>query len=217
MGFAEIQAAFAATAGAPPQPATAAFAPSPFAGGGAAVAAPQGVQGSFAFTPPPAVPGPAAPAAFAFTPPAGAPTFAPINPPGERAALADPFAPVAAAVIEAPAHAAEAPAEPKAKRTRKAKFTPEDVAQAAATSPHPFADQAALNASEYQQPPSGYPFDTDPAKVAEVNRLIYLGDEGAAIAKLPADGSTVEDIVQELFARGVSSVHLTFTRGDGSA
>lgn len=183
MGFAEIQAAFAAQGQAlAPAANTAppAFVPSPFAQPAAAPAAPAApAQTAFAFTPPtaPAQPALATPA-FAFTPPAGAPgPFAPINPPGERAPLAAP--PVEQAPTPEPA--IEASAEPKPKRTRKARA----AVEVAAVSQE---DAASLNAA------------------------LRSADISPELADLPADGSTVEDIVEELFARGVSQVNLTFTR-----
>lgn len=185
MGFAEIQAAFAAQQG---QPAPVAVqAP-------AVAAAPQ-------FTPSPFAPSPAAPvqapapqpAAFQFTPPAGASTgpapgqpWPPINPPGERA-------PLAVGATGAPAAVAQ------------------DVVQNF-TQP---ADPAKLGPAEAEPPkkrgrkPGAKNAGGMPGVVATAPDLAA---DGAAVATLPADGSTVEDIVSELFARGVSSVHLTFTK-----
>lgn len=178
MGFAEIQAAFAANAPAPsPAPAVAAapLAPSPFS-----------------FTPAPApAPVPAQPAAptqqaFTFTPPSSvgpAPqSFAPINPPGERAVLA------------APPAAPPAPAEPtpKAKRTRKPKAEPAKV------------DLGTESDNGHHTPDAIYDAMSDAGPPA-CTAAVELKD-------LPADGSTVEDIVEELFARGVVRVHLEFTK-----
>lgn len=192
MGFAEIQAAFQATSPAPIQPTAPQLAPSPFGpGGGGATSA------AFAFQPPQPAPAPAVQLAhasaavqqaFTFTPPAGAPTapngtaFPPINPPGERGVLAAPTpapAPVqtstfqAVAQASAPASEPAAPAEPKAKRTRKPRA---------------------------------------PGVVAVESTLVPDLAKKAELADLPPDGSTVEDIVEELFARGVVRVHLEFTK-----
>lgn len=199
MGFAEIQAAFAAQGQAPASAAVTAspaFMPSPFAQPAAAPAAP--TQTAFAFTPPTAPSQPAlATPAFAFTPPAGAPgPFAPINPPGERAPLAAP--PVEA---PAPTPTPELVVEPKPKRTRKAKAEP--VAPAADN----LVNQEMVSATMFDRalpPECAEVLTYDPAGFAKL---------AADLKDLPADGSTVEDIVEELFARGVSQVNLTFTRG----
>jgi hypothetical protein len=201
MGFAEIQAAFAAQAAGQPAPAAPTLAPSPFAPlpfqPAAQTPAAPGLQAPAPIVQPP----PAGQTAFTFTPPAGAPTgpaaappgtgWPPINPPGERAplavsTLAAPPAPAAPSTgvqpDPAPTGSSALPeAEPpKRRRSAKRQAIVEAATQAMATD-------------------------------AGVN----LAAEGAAVAQLPADGSTVEDIVQELFARGVSSVHLTFSREDG--
>lgn len=197
MGFAEIQAAFAAQGVAlvVPPPAvqavptpTPTFAPSPF--NPTTLAAPPVTAAFPAFVPPVVAPPAPVQQAFTFTPPAGAATgpvatpgqpWPPINPPGERAALAAPpqaTTPVSDNALELP------PEAPKAKRGRK-----------------PRGGITVVGQSDVQ--------------VVESELVPSLAAEGAAIARLPADGSTVEDIVQELFARGVSSVHLTFTK-DGS-
>jgi hypothetical protein len=213
MGFAEIQAAFAANTPAPtPAPAAAAapLAPSPFGGVAGAgfkvtpAAAPpapgpatltgnhSAPGGGFTFNPAAAIVQPPAPAqqSFTFTPPSSvgpAPqSFAPINPPGERAALTAPPATLAPPDAFATVTAQPAAEQPKAKRTRKAKFTAEDVAEA----------KAAAEASK-----------VDPGTEAPLacTAAVELKD-------LPPDGSSVEDIVEELFARGVVRVHLEFTK-----
>lgn len=199
MGFQEIQAAFAAQAAGQPAPAAPTLAPSSFA----TLPFQPAAQTPSALATPVVQP-PSAPVqtAFTFTPPAGAPTgpaaappgtpWPPINPPGERAPLA-PFAGdieanltyVMMTTVTTPTVSAPPEAEPKAKRTRKPQAST--------------AEQVIEGAS------------------AEASKVFApsLAAEGAAVAQLPADGSTVEDIVQELFARGVSSVHLTFSREDG--
>jgi hypothetical protein len=196
MGFQEIQAAFAAQAAGQPTPAAPTLAPSPFA--------PLPFQPA-AQTPPAPTVQPPAPVqqAFTFTPPAGAPTgpaaappgtaWPPINPPGERAPLAAPAVP-----------SAGVQANPTVQ------FSPADIAAAAAQVPTASA------------PPEAEPPKRRTRKGAKnaggmpgFGGAVNLAAEGAAVAQLPADGSTVEDIVQELFARGVSSVHLTFSREDG--
>lgn len=210
MGFAEIQAAFAAQApghvgpGVAPQNAVQpvhqappTFTPSPFG-------APPVVTAT-AFTPAVQPPTSAQPT-FQFTPPAGFnPASAPpINPPGERAALAAPapvqpgppmhekFPPLPG-IDGVPAPVA-APAEPK-RRGR---------------------EPGAKNAGGM---PGVVAEETNEQRVARLTAMpenggpgVSLAADGADISKLPPDGSSVEDIVSELFARGVSSVHLTFTK-----
>lgn len=216
MGFAEIQAAFAAQ-GAPASPTavqavpTPAFAPSPF--NPPTLAAPPVTAAFPAFVPPVVAPPAPVQLAFTFTPPAGAAAgpvatpgqpWPPINPPGERAALAAPISgPIVTSPFQVVAEASAAivseppPEAPKAKRGRKPKDAMVVVGPALTVTEF---DDLVEKAGRAYAAPAETP---------------SLAAEGAAIALLPADGSTVEDIVQELFARGASSVHLTFTK-DGS-
>lgn len=204
MGFKEIQAAFAAN-GTPPATATvapdrfqpAAFTPSPFQ--------------PVAFTPPAAAPAPAAPVApvqqaFTFVPPANAPTppnggpWSPINPPGERVALGQPQV--------APAAQTEAPAAepPKRKRRTKAEMAAAQVQAPAIADARDFLD-------ELDDAARAVDLGSESAPIPHENCQADVRDAGLDDLKdLPADGSTVEDIVEELFARGVVKVNLTFTK-----
>lgn len=219
MGFAEIQAAFAANGASapvmqaqqPPPGSTApAFAPSPFTvtpafNPAAPIVQPAPTQQAFQFVPP----------ANAATPPNGGP-WAPINPPGERVALGAPaFVQVAADVVAnftQPADLASLgpqPPNPELSKTAVqavmqgvAEHAP--VAEPTKRKRRTKAELEAAKVTASATAPEGTTVITyDPASFAA------LADE---IAKLPPDGSTVEDIVQELFARGVNSVHLTFTK-----
>lgn len=171
MGFAEIQAAFAANGAAPtpvqPTPAQApafapTFQPAPAPAfptpSFAPAAAPASLQGSFAFTPPPG-----------FNP-SSAP---PINPPGERAALTAPE--------PTPAAAAPAVEDPDPPHTSTAK------------------------AKRGRKP-----------KAEEPARVVDFSNGDVTVAALPGSLApvqpSIEALVQALYALGVSSVHLTFSK-----
>jgi hypothetical protein len=93
---------------------------------------------------------------------------------------------------------------------------------------NPPGERAALSAPELSPavvPPPPTPAEPEPAKAKRGRKPrtdaapTAATEEStdltaAAIAALPHDGTSVERIVQELFARGVSSVHLTFTKED---
>lgn len=225
MGFAEIQAAFAAT-GAAPLPAQPdnrsapnlpgpAFTPSPFQ--------------PTAFVPPATAP--AAPPAFQFVPPPNAATppnggpWSPINPPGERVALgAVPVVPTpvqvgaAVAALTAPTGAlhnlkvTDVPpgavtvgptgAPPKRKRRTKAEMAAAQSTPAGVIQGVTIDELGQIHAAGQAMVEE---FDREMDALAAQAKCQELKD-------LPADGSTVEDIVEELFARGVTQVNLTFAK-----